>query len=30
MIGTNSHKYLAEVAYKNTDLFNPASIDTWE
>jgi len=30
MICTNSHKYLAETAFKNSDLFNPASIDTWE
>ena len=30
MIGTISHKYLAEAAFKNSDLFNPDSIDTWE
>lgn len=29
MIATNSHKYLAEAAFKNSDLFNPASIDSW-
>ena len=29
-MATNTHKYFAEVSFKNTDIFNPSSIDTWE
>lgn len=29
MMASNVQKYFAETALKNTDLFNPSSIDTW-